>query len=497
MSSLSNMRGSLQRWSHEVFGSVHGKLKTLRKDLDDVRNRSWRGGIISEERELLKKISEQLAREEIMMRQRSRVQWLAEGDRNTTFFHARCRDRARQNKIMTLRREDGLVCHKQEELQNVAINFYVKLFMAQEDLNPNEVIQFVPHKVTEEINQNLCRPFTFEEVEKALFMMKPNKSPGPDGFTAGLYQKHWLLLKDDICEAVLNFLGGGELPTDVNKTILVLIPKIKHPTEMTNFRPISLCNVLCKICSKVLANRLRGILDVIISKELSAFVPGRLITDNVLTAYECIHYLKRKKGKTGDCAIKLNMAKAYDRVEWAYLRSIMMKLGFAESWISTVMKCVETVSFSVRVNGQLSDYFTPTRGIRQGDPISPYLFLICAEGLSSLLNFLGPLFLSKGVRVGIHAPWISHLLFADDCIVFTQASRTGANRLNDILEAYNRGSGQLVNREKSAIFFSKNYPEETKSEVTQGLNIQREALEEKYLGLPTAVGRSTTDAFEK
>jgi hypothetical protein len=99
--------------------------------------------------------------------------------------------------------------------------------------------------------------------------------------------------------------------------------------------------------------------------------------------------------------------------------------------------------------------------------------------------------------VGIHAPWISHLLFADDCIVFTQASRTGANRLNDILEAYNRGSGQLVNREKSAIFFSKNCPEETKSEVTQSLNIQREALEEKYLGLPTAVGRSTTDAFEK
>jgi hypothetical protein len=142
------MRGSLQRWSHEVFGSVRGKLKTLRKDLDDVRNRSWRGGITSEERELLKKISKQLAREEIMMRQRSRVQWLAEGDRNTAFFHARCRDRARQNKITTLRREDGMVCHKQEELQNVAINFYVKLFMAQEDLNPNEVIQFVPHKVT-------------------------------------------------------------------------------------------------------------------------------------------------------------------------------------------------------------------------------------------------------------------------------------------------------------------------------------------------------------
>lgn len=126
---------------------------------------------------------------------------------------------------------------------------------------------------------------------------------------------------------------------------------------MTQFRPISLCNVLYKICSKVLANRLREVLNDIIFEEQSAFIPGRLITNNVLLAYECIHYLKRKKGKTGCCAIKLDMAKAYDRVEWAYLRSIMVKLGFAEFWISTIMKCVETVSFSIRVNGHLSDFF--------------------------------------------------------------------------------------------------------------------------------------------
>lgn len=227
---------------------------------------------------------------------------------------------------------------------------------------------------------------------------------------------------------------------------------------MTQFRPISLCNVLYKICSKVLANRLREVLNDIIFEEQSAFIPGRLITNNVLLAYECIHYLKRKKGKTGCCAIKLDMAKAYDRVEWAYLRSIMVKLGFAEFWISTIMKCVKTVSFSIRVNGHLSDFFftqiffTPSRGIRQGDHLSPYLFLLCAKGLSCLLKFSGPLFLSKGVRIGIHAPWISHLFFADDCIIFTQASGKGAIRLNNILEAYNKGSGQSVNRLKSAIF---------------------------------------------
>jgi hypothetical protein len=197
---------------------------------------------------------------------------------------------------------------------------------------------------------------------------------------------------------------------DMNKMTIVLILKIKNPQLMKQFRPISLCNVIYKICSKVLANRMRGFLDDIISEEQSAFVSGRLTTDNVLTAYKCTHYLKRKKGEKGACAIKLDLAKAYDRVEWVYLQGIMLKLGFDAFFVEWVMRCVTLVSFSVKVNGRLSDTFRPTRGIIQGDPISPYLFLLSAEGLSSLLKSVSPVYLARGVRVGIHSPWISHLL---------------------------------------------------------------------------------------
>jgi hypothetical protein len=235
------------------------------------------------------------------------------------------------------------------------------------------------------MNNRLCRPFEEKEVEKALFDMKPSKAPGVDGFIAGFFQKHWQLVKDDVASAVLAFLQGGHMPEILSTTIIALIPKVKNPQNITQYRPISLCNVLYKICSKVIANRLREILDEIISQ--SAFVPRRLITDNVLTAYECIHSMRKKKGRQGWCAVKLDMIKAYDRVEWAYLQGILQKLGFDEQWVSLVMRCVGTVNFQIKVNGELLQSFKPSRGLRQGDPISPYLFLLCGEGLSSLLKF--------------------------------------------------------------------------------------------------------------
>ena len=189
------------------------------------------------------------------------------------------------------------------------------------------------------------------------------------------------------------------------------------------------------------------------------------------------------------------MAKASDRVKWNYLRAIMEALGFPETWCSLVMKCVSSVSFSVRVNGVFSDSFTTTRGIRQGDPISPYLFLLCSEGLSCMLKNIGPLYISRGVRVSTKAPWISHLLFADDCLIFTQASKGGAERVASILDGYNKGSGQLVNKQKSAIFFSSNSEQECKQEVQAILQIPNEALGERYLGLPTSAGRGASNAF--
>lgn len=188
------------------------------------------------------------------------------------------------------------------------------------------------------------------------------------------------------------------------------IPKVKNPQKITDFRLISLCNVIYKIISKVLANRLKKFVAVVIDEAQSAFVPRRLITDNVLVAFETMHSIdQRKKGKEALMAIKLDISQAYSRVEWVYLKAMMKKMGFHDNWISLMMMCVTIVLYSVLINEEHKGRITPSRGLRQGDPISPYLFLLCVKGLTAMLKKEEAAGHIKGIAVCRGAPRISHL----------------------------------------------------------------------------------------
>lgn len=210
--------------------------------------------------------------------------------------------------------------------------------------------------------------------------MNPEKSPGPNGFNPSFYQRFWALLKNDIFKYCTQWLSNADLPPDLNSTNIVLIPKVENPTNMREWRPIALCNVIYKILSKVLCNRLKKALPHLIDQAQSAFVEGRTIQDNFLIAFEAIHTMKRKvRGKFGDIAMKIDIIKACDRVDWDYLDAILARLEFCDKWCKWIRMCVRTVRYKVLVNQDLVGPIIPDRGLRQGDPLSPYLFILCTK----------------------------------------------------------------------------------------------------------------------
>lgn len=242
--------------------------------------------------------------------------------------------------------------------------------------------------------------------------MNPDKAPGPDGMTPGFFQKFWSIVGADLIRIVRNFFETGQMVPELNETNIVLIPKKKTPMDMGDLRPIALCNVSYKIVSKVLANRMKLMLDKVVSPNQSAFIPGRLISDNIMVSFEVLHYLKRKRiGKDGYMAVKLDMSKAYDRVEWSFVEAIMGKMGFDSRWIRLVSHCLSMVRYKVTHEGKEMGSFIPSRGIRQGFPISPYLFIIYHEGFTALINKYIQKGWIHGCRVANGAPTISPVNF--------------------------------------------------------------------------------------
>lgn len=177
-------------------------------------------------------------------------------------------------------------------------------------------------------------------------------------------------------------------------------------------------------------------------------------TDNSIIVFECIHHIQSSTGSADFCAYKLDLSKAYDRVDWDYLEAALLKWGFATRWVSLVMECVRSLKFSVRFNGRLLEQFTPTRGIRQGDPLSPFLFLFVVDSLSSLLHVAVQQGGMEALKIYRRAPVISHLLFADDSLLFFRANMETTTIVKDVLNTYASATGQLINPSKCSILFS-------------------------------------------
>ena len=266
-------------------------------------------------------------------------------------------------------------------------------------------------------------------------------------------------------------------------TFLVLIPKKQTVEDFKDLRPISLVGGLYKILSKALANRIKRVMDKVISKSQNAFVEGRQILDVVLIANEIVDSTMRRKESGLVC--KLDIEKAYDSINWDFLLQVMGRMGFGSRWLSWIKWCISTVSFSVLINGSLVGFFPSSRGLQQGDPLSPYLFVIVMEALSCLINRAveGNYLVGSRIAVGRGENLsISHLFYADNTILFCKADSDQLKFMSWILMWFEAMSGLKINLNKSKIIPIG--PVTKAVELASELGCKIGSFPTSYLGLP-------------
>jgi hypothetical protein len=370
---------------------------------------------------------------------------------------------------------DGSHSTTPQQLADTLVEYFSNIFSshnnhqfsfqpAGQSANPNRSHISSPNQATEEeetADTNDIFIYTYstpnsKEIHDLIREMRSNAAPGPDGLNAAFYKSAWPWINDDVYKVVKDFYTHAHMPAEMNQTYITLIPKNNHPISPQDYRPISLCNVIYKIISKSLANRLKNHLPGYVSQAQSAFIANRHISSNIVITQEIIHSFNLTSCKTNAFILKIDLAKAFDRLDWNFIVAALFRLGLNDNFISLIYACISSPTFAVLVNDEPSGTFNSQRGLRQGCPLSPYLFVIAINELSIRLQEALHNHNLTGVSLGEGCPSIHSLLFADDLILCGQASTNEAQAIKTILYDFCQQSGQTPNLQKSYIYFSKN-----------------------------------------
>lgn len=417
--------------------------------------------------------------------QKSRVQWLGLGDRNNCFYHNVCQARTSKNAIRRIIAADGRVLTDLQEIKGEAA-LHFETFLNSQPINFDgasmEYMQeVVEYRCPTAMAAELVRHVQSEEIKQVLFSMPTNKAPGPDGFPVEFYKAAWPVVGKDFIVAVQSFFLYGLMPRSTNETLLSLIPKSAEADHMTDYRPISCCNVVYKVISKILARRLKDTLPSAIEKNQCAFVKGRLLLENVILATKLVKNY-HKPGISTRSAIKLDISKAFDTVQWSFIEATLRAMGYPALFVTWIMRCVDTAAFSVSVNGELEGFFSSSRGIRQGCSLSPYLFVMVSNVLSRLLNSA---VLNR--RIVFHPLCmplkLTHLSFADDIMVFTDGTPSSLEGTIEVFDEFATISGLCINTAKS-IVFAAGKDKQMLQDKALSVGFSISGLPVKYLGLP-------------
>ncbi|GKV22646.1 hypothetical protein SLEP1_g32498 [Rubroshorea leprosula] len=479
---LKKLKGALRNWSkgyeHEVDKNiVNAEDQIARLDLKG-EGQQLTEEEIARRRETFVDLWRNMRIKNRMCHQKARRSWLREGDANTAYYHKCIKSRWRRNEICSILAK-GQQCTEVDEIKREIATHFEQAFKEEWQCRPKiEGAEF--KMISETQNPFLIAPFTEKEIKLAIWDCDSTKAPGPDGFNFNFIKRNWEVIKKDITEFIQEFHDKGKLVKGSNESFVVLIPKTNNPERIEEYRPISLIGIMYKILSKLLANRLRQVLDGVIGETQMAFIAGRQLPDGVVIANEVLDDAKKSKKK---CFVfKADFEKAYDNVNWGFLDFMMRKLGFGEKWRSWIQECLKSASISILVNGSPSKQFRMSKGLRQGDPLSPFLFLIVAEGLNGLIMEAVRKGLLEGIQIGGNEINISHLQFADDTLLMGLATEDNIWAVKCIMRSFELSSGLKINYAKSQLM-GVNVEEERLAKMAYLLNCKKGGIPFKYLGI--------------
>ncbi|GJY83814.1 RNA-directed DNA polymerase, eukaryota, reverse transcriptase zinc-binding domain protein [Tanacetum coccineum] len=422
-------------------GDVCEKVRKLKVELDRVQEALSRDPSSAYLREEELVYSESYRRavsdEELLMKQKSKIQWLKEGDFNSVFFHNMVKGRVIKNRIESVYDDYGNVFYN-NDMNAKFVEHFQNFFGKCDKVYPIEDHgNLFTKKIDPVTAMELIKPVSDEEIKMALFDIDDNKASGPDGYTSKFFKSAWSVVGKDTCAAVKEFFTSGKLLGELNTSIISLIPKVVVPKKVSDYRPISCCNVVYKTISKVITNRLKRVLNGLVGENQSAFIPGRQISDNILLTQEFMRgYNWNVWHGSSRCSFKIDIQKAYDTVSWKFLESILKYFGFHPIMINWIMVCLTTASFSVCINGEPHGFFKAGRGLRQGDPISPYLFTLVMEVLNLMIQ--RQVISEKKFKYhwGCKELKITSLCFADDLLLLCHGDLISASVLRRGLDEF-------------------------------------------------------------
>ena len=341
--------------------------------------------------------------------------------------------------------------------------------------------------------ESLVDRFTELEIKSAVWACGGDKSPGLDGLNFNFIKQFWETLKPDFIIFFDEFFINGRFPKGSNASFIALIPKTNSPQSLNDYRPISLIGCVYKIMSKVLANRLALVLPHLIDERQIAFLKGRHILHGVMIANEV---LAEAKFKNNPCMVfKLDFEKAYDSVSWGFLNYMMMRMGFCERWRKWIHGCLSSATISILINGSTTREFVPERGLRQGDPLAPFLFNIAAEGLTGLMRTTVSKNLFSSYKVGRQKEEINILQYADDTLFFGTATTANVRVMKSILRIFELVSGLKINYAKSQ-FGCLGKSLDWCREAASYLNCGQLEFPFSYLGIPVGSTSKSWDVWQ-